>query len=216
MRLAAGSKGIVIAEIAKELGVSSGSVSHYFNGRNEPKYEKLIAFSSLVGVPIQDLLMPPSEINPHTDAADFSDGEFVKIPVRKSNTAGGKGIKISKEELLGDIAVSTSWLKSQGVLPADVSAIMISDNVMAPTLSDTDVVLINHRQISPTGKSNLFAVRDDEGKILVRRLEVGLDRLDLIMHCDNPDHRTNVVPYNKREDNPVIGRVFWTSRTLPA
>jgi len=214
LREAAETKQISIAQVAEALRVSPGSVSHYYNGRNELKYEKLLNFCNLVNVPVQNILTPASETSDSSAVVDFEAGDLVKLPVRDGTIEGGSGAGPTPNEIIGQMVFSKSWLDAHGMAPSECSLILIQDKHMSPTLIPGDVVLIDHRKTNPVGKE-VFALRSDDGQLWVRRLEVEPDKLGLFVHCDNSKFRTLLIPPDKREANPIIGKVVWSSRKWP-
>lgn len=214
MRAAARAKGYTIADIAAALEMKHSAVSHYFNGVNEPKTRTLLKFSEIVGVSIQDLLQPASETTEDAEEVDLAADEYVKLPVRDGTIEGGSGAGPAPNEIIGQMVFSKSWLDAHGMAPSECSLILIQDKHMSPTLIPGDVVLIDHRKTNPVGKE-VFALRSDDGQLWVRRLEVEPDKLGLFVHCDNSKFRTLLIPPDKREANPIIGKVVWSSRRWP-
>lgn len=212
LRDAAEARGLSIASIAVNLGVSPASVSHYFNGRNELKYEKLLHFAELVDVPVQDLLNPPSDVVESFETVDPKSKDFVRIPVRNVELAAGAGAASNEEEVIGHLAFRADWLRANQISPKEASLVRVFGKSMEPTLKDGDMVLVDHRKIHPRGKE-VYAMRLDDGTLVVKRLEVVMPELDLIVHSDNPEVLSWLVPVAKRPDNPIIGRVVWSART---
>lgn len=211
MREAAKSKGLTIAEVANQLGMKHSAVSHYFNGINEPKARILLRFSEIVGVPIQDLLNPPSEVR-HAEQFDLTSGEFVRLPIRDVRLSAGPGAEPGSEETIGHLAFRAEWLRSLHIEPGEASLVRVDGDSMAPTLESGDMVLIDHRRRTLIGKSAIFACRADTD-LMIKRVEMLPKTRNILLHSDNPDHPTQEVPADKAPDFELIGKVVWSART---
>ena len=117
----------------------------------------------------------------------------------------------SEEEVTGHLAFKRDWLCSHGITQDAVSICKTFGNSMAPTIMDGDMVTVDHRRTNLFGKE-AFAIRLGN-ELYVKRLEVNLDDLSLFVHSDNLDFRTMRIPRERRDENSIIGKVVWSTRT---
>lgn len=214
LRAAAQAAGLSVVDVAEKMQIGHSSVSHYFNGRSAPSYETLIRFSELTGTTVQDLINPASEASGNVEPADITSGDFVQIPVRNVELSAGSGAYPTDEEIIGQLAFRADWLRDNKITQGEASICRVFGDSMAPTIMSDDMVLIDHRRTSPIGKQ-VYAIRIGD-ELLIKRIEVNLDDLSLFVHSDNPAHRTLYIPADKRDENPIIGKVVWSARTWPA
>lgn len=212
MRAAANARGLSIASIARSLGMKYSAVSAYFQGTNEPKLRVLLRFSEIVGVPIQDLINPPSEVTRNVENVDLSKGEFLCIPIRDVDLAAGEGAVPGMEETIGHLAFRADWLRSLSIAPEEASLVRVAGSSMAPTLESGDMLLIDHRRRTLIGKTSIFACRLDD-TLKVKRVEMSTTDRSVFLHSDNPAVPTEHIPALKTKDFEIIGKVVWSSRT---
>jgi phage repressor protein C with HTH and peptisase S24 domain len=129
-------------------------------------------------------------------------GDWVDVPRLAVGASAGPGALPDGEEVFGTIRFSPRWLRSMGLRPEMLSAIVVSGDSMEPVLRDGDEILVD-RDWRPL-RDGIHVVRLDD-TVLVKRLESGrAGRIALL--SDNPAYRPIECALEEIE---VIGRVVW-------
>lgn len=105
LRRYSNSKCIAQVDIANRLGVSTATVSDWFNGKKYPRPEKMQKLADLFGVKVSDLQKDESERNPDTPSTRdlFSIPGILPLP------------KMVRKPLIGTIACGTPILAEQNI-----------------------------------------------------------------------------------------------------
>ncbi|TCU61568.1 phage repressor protein C with HTH and peptisase S24 domain [Novosphingobium sp. PhB57] len=129
-------------------------------------------------------------------------GDWVDVPRLSIGASAGPGALPDGEDVFGTIRFSPRWLRSMGLRPEMLSAIVVSGDSMEPVLRDGDEILVD-RDWRPL-RDGIHVVRLDD-TVLVKRLEAGrAGRIALL--SDNPAYRPIECDLQEIE---VIGRVVW-------
>ncbi|WP_277667397.1 S24 family peptidase [Novosphingobium lindaniclasticum] len=128
--------------------------------------------------------------------------DWVDVPRLAIGASAGPGALPDGEDVFGTIRFSPRWLRSMGLRPEMLSAIVVSGDSMEPVLRDGDEILVD-RDWRPL-RDGIHVVRLDN-TVLVKRLEAGrAGRIALL--SDNPVYRPIECGLDEIE---VIGRVVW-------
>ncbi len=214
MRAALEARGFSEDAVAKRLNIKKNRLNHWLNDRAEPRFENLLAFCEIVGVGVDEIIRrtDDSPLNLNLDPAD---NEFVKINVYDVDLAAGDGRAVTSEEPIDQLAFRSVWLDRTGINPAHASIVRVSGDSMEPTLAGGGIVMIDHRDKTPISKSYIFAVRRGT-EVAVKRVERDPENKAILLHSDNVDVPTKVLPTTELEDFEIIGRVVWSARTWPS
>lgn len=133
--------------------------------------------------------------------------DWLDIPRLAVEASAGPGALAGAAEPLGALRFSARWLRSQGLDPAMLSAILVTGDSMEPLLRDGDEILVD-RTPRPL-RDGIHIVRVGDA-LLVKRVQAGVPGR-LVLESENPAYRPIEVDPAEAE---VIGRVVWKSGRL--
>ncbi|WP_031342402.1 LexA family transcriptional regulator [Novosphingobium lindaniclasticum] len=202
-----------LLELAEERGASLSSLSRMI-GKNPSYLQQFIRKGSPRKLEETDrgrlarfFGVSESEfgaVKENSYAADRNsyDADWVDVPRLAIGASAGPGALPDGEDVFGTIRFSPRWLRSMGLRPEMLSAIVVSGDSMEPVLRDGDEILVD-RDWRPL-RDGIHVVRLDN-TVLVKRLEAGrAGRIALL--SDNPVYRPIECGLDEIE---VIGRVVW-------
>lgn len=159
----------------------------------------------------------PQELLALTNAAgetgvtqpNFSD--FAAIPRYDAQLAAGDGIDNHDGMPIGAIAFRRDWLARLDIAPGQAMVLGVRGDSMNPTLSDGDLVLVDRRRQAPRDR-RIYALIGPDGEARVKRLE----RLPgtLVLHSDNTDWSTELIPATDADRIRILGEVVWWGHTV--
>lgn len=202
-----------LLELAEEQGVSLSSLSRLI-GKNTSYLQQFIRKGSprkleegdrgtlarFFGVDESEF--GKSKEKSYTSEKNSYAADWVDVPRLAIGASAGPGALPDGEEIFGAIRFSPRWLRSMGLRPEMLSAIVVSGDSMEPVLRDGDEILVD-RDWRPL-RDGIHVVRLDD-TVLVKRLEAGrAGRIALL--SDNPAYRPIECGLEEVE---VIGRVVW-------
>lgn len=203
----------------KKLSISAGLSETYIRDvlerDNAPTFDKLVLMLAGLGLTMSDLDPERGEPEPVSTArakehATFSElgpngippRTIAEIDLRAGMGGGGMPVEYVEGhdgEPIPAVAVRDYWRLPEWLLssrlnvnPNKIAAFQVQGDSMQPTLQDGDVVFVDtsHRIPSPPG---IYALADDFGGIVVKRLEVistrGEDEIRILVSSDNDRHR---------------------------
>lgn len=130
------------------------------------------------------------------------------ITIVSDGVPGAKGMTFAAEHIRDYWRLPPEVLAALGLRPTDVIVIPVQGDSMADTLIEGDYVFIDtrHRVPSPDG---LYALTDDFGGIVVKRLEMasdpGAEDPKIRIKSDNPRHKPKI---QLLEHTRIMGRVI--------
>ena len=202
-----------LLELAEERGASLSSLSRMI-GKNTTYLQQFIRKGSPRKLEEGDrgqlarfFGVDESEFGKSKEKSYVSDrnsyaGDWVDVPRLSIGASAGPGALPDGEDVFGTIRFSPRWLRSMGLRPEMLSAIVVSGDSMEPVLRDGDEILVD-RDWRPL-RDGIHVVRLDD-TVLVKRLEAGrAGRIALL--SDNPAYRPIECDLQEIE---VIGRVVW-------
>lgn len=202
-----------LLELAEERGISLSSLSRMI-GKNTTYLQQFIRKGSprkleegdrgtlarFFGV--DEAEFGKVKENSYDLARNSYKSDWVDVPRLAIGASAGPGALPGGEEVFGTIRFSPRWLRSMGLRPEMLSAIVVSGDSMEPVLRDGDEILVD-RDWRPL-RDGIHVVRLDD-TVLVKRLESGrAGRIALL--SDNPAYRPIECALEEIE---VIGRVVW-------
>ena len=174
---------------------SKMALNRYKISRSEQKLR-----STIQGVAQEDA--PPYGI--------LSDEEYTFVP--KSNLRAGMGngaFEFQSEQVVDTLAFKTRWILERGYNPKRLALISCVGDSMQPTLSDSDLALVDLRETDAA--DGLFAIGIDD-TIRIKRLRTKLDGTISVI-SDNEKYETeHYTPEEAESVVRVIGRVVWACR----
>lgn len=148
----------------------------------------------------------PSDASAQLDATGGMGGGGLTIV--SEGVPGRHGMTFAAEHVRDYWRLPPAVLIALGLAAHDVAILPVQGDSMLPTLNEGDVVFIDtrHRWPSPSG---LYAVLDEIGGIVVKRLEVssppGAEQQMVTVISDNPRHKPKEW---RAEDLFIVGRVL--------
>lgn len=185
----------------KNLRVRRGSGS-----RNHP-IENLQAIAQHLG--LEFYIGPPRTVGGGPNA-DVASSDFASVPRYNAQLSAGPGANHDGDLSTGAIAFRRDWLAREGISPASAMVLPVKGDSMAPTLCDGDLVMIDRRKVTPTGRK-IYAMIGPDGEARVKRIE----RLPtaLLLHSDNDGFPTELVAPADADRIRILGQVVWWGHT---
>jgi phage repressor protein C with HTH and peptisase S24 domain len=203
--------GIVQGEFAREHGFGTpGAVSQYLTGHRRLGLQAACKFARALRVDLAEISPRlAAELASMVEAASPANGpllsnEYVQVPyVRLLLRSGNR--RFSSKSVPGlptHVAFRKDWLIDRGYTPKALLAIQAPDESMKPTITASDLIVLNTEGTSPE-EGQVFAV-NYEGQLLVRRMFRDLGEWWLV--CDYQDPQR--FPRKQHvERNPLLGKV---------
>lgn len=147
------------------------------------------------------------EENSSISAAKKPRVDWIDVPRLPLGASAGPGAFAGEEQAIGALRFSARWLRSLGLDPAMLSAIVVQGDSMAQLLNDGDEILVD-RALRPL-RDGIHVVRVD-GVLLVKRLDAGRPGVIRLV-SENPVYQPVELPAAEVE---IIGRVIWKGGRL--
>ncbi|HLW69014.1 MAG TPA: helix-turn-helix domain-containing protein [Candidatus Binataceae bacterium] len=197
-----------ILALAAKAGVSDSTI-HLWLKDSEPSRKKLIDLAEAAGVSVEWLATGRGEMK-----ADLVPEGYVVIDSTTNIGEPGK----PKGELHGvaQLAFQLNLLRSLPGSPKPETLFLTHANgdAMAPTIQDSDLVLVNFADDRRMLRDGLYAVilLGPPPVFLIRRIQLeGTGSFHII--CDNPVYMPYKMPIRAYAD-AIFSRVVWFARTL--
>ena len=160
---------------------------------------------SVLGAP------PVATIVPSTDRRARIEADFVRIPRLAVGASAGPGALNADERDVGGFVFDTGFLRTLGADPAQLSAIKVTGDSMAPTLDDGDDIVVDRSDAADRLRDGIYVLRFDEA-VNVKRLAVSPQGRRFDVLSDNPAYRP--WPDCDPARIEIIGRVVWVGRRV--
>lgn len=128
-----------------------------------------------------------------------------------ASLSAGPGTDNIGELTAGAIAFRRDWLTRQGISPAQAIVLNVRGRSMQPTLWDGDLVMVDQRRTAPVNR-RIYALVGPDGEARVKRLERLPDAL--LLHSDNGEFPTELVPPADANRIRILGEVVWWGHTV--
>ncbi|WP_411836738.1 helix-turn-helix transcriptional regulator [Paracoccus sp. ME4] len=157
-----------------------------------------------------ELYIGPPRVDAGGSAAEIDGHEFAAVPRYSAQLSAGPGADHDGDLSAGAIAFRRDWLAREGISPASAMVLPVKGDSMAPTLCDGDLVMIDRRKVTPTGRK-IYAMIGPDGEARVKRIE----RLPtaLLLHSDNDGFPTELVAPADADRIRILGQVVWWGHT---
>ncbi|MDO5631104.1 MAG: LexA family transcriptional regulator [Paracoccus sp. (in: a-proteobacteria)] len=199
-------RGLPIGDLASRIGASIDYIEEVENGTRAPKPALLSALARLGLDP--DWLMTGAY--PALPPVEIDGSAFSQVQMYEAQLAAGAGALNSSEEVIGNLAFRTDWLRREGVTPGAASLVRVRGDSMEPTLRDGALVLVDHKN-RDAARKGIYALRIGDD-VLVKRLQQQGDVL--LINSDNPAYDSRVLSGHNAEQVEIIGRVAWAGYTF--
>lgn len=158
-----------------------------------------------------ELYFGPRRDDPPKDFVNLSKDRFVSIPRFDVQFSAGPGTEAT-EQVVEHLAFKRDWFTKMGVSPNKAMLVGIRDNSMEPCLHSGDLALIDGGRTTIKSRK-VYAFRDADDQLRVKRLEwVDGDR-QLILRSDNPDYDTEIRSGTDLEKIEVFGQLAWSAHS---
>lgn len=169
------SLGITHEDIAKELGLSRGAVSHYFRGRNQPSIAHLRKIAQMLKWSIEDLLSGDPDRPSVRNSLQLGEPEHVYVGgtngeemwsinrVVGAKLAAGTGeVFWEADEVEKSFSFRRDWMQRKGLTPERCKVWAIRGDSMEPKYASGDVLLIDMAD-RERRHGKIYALVGDEG-----------------------------------------------------
>ncbi len=183
-------KGVIPADLVRDLGIAEATIRSWFNGTKYPRIQSVQQLADYFGVPRSRITEEwvPNKIR--------SNGRVVRVPVLGTIACGSP--------ILSEDNVNYYEDELEELLPSgNVFYLKTKGDSMFPTIPDKSLVLIREQPSVENGEIAAVLVNGDTEATLKR---VHFSGDTILLQADNPLYP----PYIVSEDNParIIGKVI--------
>lgn len=195
--------GISQQKLAERTGVTRGAVAQWERGEAHPRKPNLKKIAAATGVSVAWLQTGQGDeeemsVSSSNGRHNIPDTSVPQIDVTAGMGGGGivghinvehNGITVSSDQVSGLWGLPDFIYARIGVPAKRLAALPVQGDSMSPTLRDGDVIFVDtgHRSPSPDG---IYALADDFGGVVVKRLEAHSGDGMVRIISDNPLHET--------------------------
>lgn len=183
-------KGVIPADLVRDLGIAEATIRSWFNGTKYPRIQSVQQLADYFGVPRSRITEEwvPNKIR--------SNGRVVRVPVLGTIACGSPILSEENVDYYED--------ELEELLPSgNVFYLKTKGDSMFPTIPDKSLVLIREQPSVENGEIAAVLVNGDTEATLKR---VHFSGNTILLQADNPLYP----PYIVSEDNParIIGKVI--------
>lgn len=183
-------KGVIPADLVRDLGIAEATIRSWFNGTKYPRIQSVQQLADYFGVPRSRITEEwvPNKIR--------SNGRVVRVPVLGTIACGSPILSEDNIDYYED--------ELEELLPSgNVFYLKTKGDSMFPTIPDKSLVLIREQPSVENGEVAAVLVNGDTEATLKR---VHFSGDTILLQADNPLYP----PYIVSEDNParIIGKVI--------
>ena len=183
-------KGVIPADLVRDLGIAEATIRSWFNGTKYPRIQSVQQLADYFGVPRSRITEEwvPNKIR--------SNGRVVRVPVLGTIACGSPILSEENVDYYED--------ELEELLPSgNVFYLKTKGDSMFPTIPDKSLVLIREQPSVENGEIAAVLVNGDTEATLKR---VHFSGDTVLLQADNPLYP----PYIVSEDNParIIGKVI--------
>lgn len=199
-----------VADLARVIGVSDNAIYKWLSGRGQPSVANLVALAKAAKVSVEWLATGRESV-----AAKPASGrvlerdDFVYLARHDVAQPAERGGPLRSEQIVDYLAFREEWLRARlNADPRNLLLVEAAGDAMAPTLEDSDLVLVDLAE-PRFRREGIYVLRRDN-ELEVKRLQRRPDRT-LTIISDNPAYRPVDVPSKSVH---IIGRVIWAAGRL--
>ncbi len=191
-------------DFAKQVGVSTASLSLYERGAKAPNTDFLHLLNDKFNANLQWLITGKEGSD---NKAIASDNSYTLLPRYDVTASAGSGSFIDAENIKDKLSFSTKWLEHIGLNIKNAALLNASGDSMEPTIKDGSVLLLKLDEDEI--KDGSIYVIQISGQTFVKRLKRDLKGIQIL--SDNPVYEPQHLTYAELEDSPmtIAGRVVW-------
>jgi phage repressor protein C with HTH and peptisase S24 domain len=132
--------------------------------------------------------------------------QYTFPPYQRARVRNGADGLIRSEQVVDSLAFKTEWLRRRlAAAPRNLMLVEVVGDAMAPTLGDSDLILVDLSE--PRFQQDGVYVLRRDGELEVKRLQRGPSGT-VIIKSDNSAYESTVV---SRDRVGIIGRVIWAA-----
>ena len=205
-QLAGGNK----KQFAAMTGKSASHIYKICRGSSRPSMAYLQALFDDYRVDLSWLLTGESN-DGGNPAGRLNPADQVLAPMFDVKASAGAGALSDAEAIDEYFTFNKSFLSRQlGVSGEQLVFVTVDGDSMEPTLHHGDQVLVDMTQRSV--RNNAVYLLNTEHGLLTKRLQQQAGVLQI--HSDNPHFSSWQLDLSEQQENPVLGRIVWSARTL--
>lgn len=173
-----------------------------------PTIENLVALGEVLGLELR--FAPPDEKG-EVLTTSVSGQEFTAVPRYEAAFSAGPGTENSDAQPVGAIAFRRDWLDRENISAQSSMVVSVKGDSMAPTLCDGDLVLVDRRRQTPTGR-RIYAMIGPDGDARIKRIE----KLPagLLLQSDNETVASELISTADASRVRILGEVVWWGHTV--
>lgn len=202
-RLRIALKGESVNSLALRCGLRESLVRKYLSG-SVPGIDKAAQLATALGVSL-DWLAGRDDTPPSATVAD-EDAVYGYIPLYDAKVTAGNSSWTDGATVLTKLAFTKHWLRRMGITEKQCSAVRIDGDSMEPTLSEGDMVLVDHERRDVAG-DNIYVIRLDQHLYAKRLRWIPGGMMEII--SDNPLYPPMKVEPTHLSDIDIIGKVIY-------
>ena len=192
---------------------SQGRVSNYERGKRSPNYDDALKIAKALKSTVDQIIFGdtiPLPLSENIAIADYN--AFVDIPMIDAfyHAGNAKGARLGKEPaFLKSLNFRADWIEYMGFDVSMLKVAMVNGKSMEPTLSQSDVILVDKREshINEIENGAVYALIFKE-KPLVKRVYVQ-EFGEVLLASDNPAFSDREFSEEEAKEIDFIGRVVW-------
>lgn len=204
-------QGIDYSRLSAVIGRNSAYVQQYIK-RGTPRRlaeQDRARIAAYLGVSEATLGAPPATPVPKLGIGRHSD--MVLIPKLAIGASAGAGAAVDGEQIHSTVAFDPRWLRDMGADPRALSIIRVEGDSMAPTLSDSDDILVDGSLEGKRLRDGIYVLRMDDA-LMVKRVTRAPGQGRIAVISDNAHYRSwDDLPLSAVH---LVGRVIWTGRRI--
>lgn len=206
-------------ELANQCGWENGQarIGNYERDKREPSLSDLRNLATALRVTLMDLVEGNNDgaVSEETGTYSPSAQDYALIPQYTAQGAAGNGHYNDHVEITGGLVFKRAWLARMSLRERHLHVIYVSGHSMEPTISDSDVVLVDESQTTPKD-GRIYAIRKPDGELIIKRL-VQTVTGGWLIRSDNDDKRSypdQPVSETEIENIHIVGRIVWHGGAL--
>lgn len=216
-----------LVSAAAALGFNKNTIDSYEREKTLPDIDFLVVFAAKTGADLNELVRlrlaasryPEARAlsgvalggaKPGTEAAwqasTADDVFWLPIPRYEATGPDGKTADVPSE--IARIALSRSWLESQGLKPIDLVYIRMPDDSMSPTIRPGALLVIDSStdRLRGDGIYGLYI----NGHLAAKRLQLDFGGAGVWVRSDNPAYKDQNVPIDALDGRTaLLGKIIW-------
>lgn len=200
--------------LAQAIGISESQLYRYISGDSQPTVEPLAAIAKCGSVPLDWLVLGSGSSNLLTNfngpgSAYDTQNHYINVAEYKD---GDQSEQPNAAAVVMQPSFSINGLRASGLNPDHLRLSSASDDAMAPTINNGDVILLDISQSQFSGDA-IYLLRLERHILAVKRLQYSLDQ-GLLLINDNPAYENQLISSEQKNTLEIIGKVVWAAGFL--